>query len=122
MVIDYKTGNQQKLSQRVRQPLEDTQLAVYAALQATRDGESQAVHASYVALDDDEAVVAVEHPGVQESARRLVHELALERVRIEHGAPLRALGEGPVCDTCEARGLCRRDHWAEAEETADDGH
>lgn len=121
-LIDYKTQSRSALLGKVRQPLEDTQLAVYAALQATRDGGNQGVHASYVALDDDEAVVAVEHPSVQESARRLVHELALERARIEHGAPLRALGEGPVCDTCEARGLCRRDHWAEAEETADDGH
>ena len=22
-----------------------------------------------------------------------------------------ALGEGKVCDTCEMRGLCRKDHW-----------
>ena len=29
------------------------------------------------------------------------------------GAALPALGEGPVCDFCEARGLCRRDHWAD---------
>ena len=27
--------------------------------------------------------------------------------------PLPALGEGSACDYCEARGLCRRDHWAE---------
>jgi ATP-dependent helicase/nuclease subunit B len=25
-----------------------------------------------------------------------------------------ALGEGSVCETCEMRGLCRRDHWGAA--------
>ena len=24
---------------------------------------------------------------------------------------LPALGEAPVCERCDARGLCRRDHW-----------
>jgi ATP-dependent helicase/nuclease subunit B len=24
-----------------------------------------------------------------------------------------ALGEGSVCDFCEVRGLCRKDHWTE---------
>ncbi len=32
MLIDYKTGNADKLKQRVAEPLEDTQLAFYAAL------------------------------------------------------------------------------------------
>jgi ATP-dependent helicase/nuclease subunit B len=31
--------------------------------------------------------------------------------RIAAGAPLPALGEGPVCDFCAARGLCRKDFW-----------
>ena len=44
------------------------------------------------------------HPDVAESARALLSSLAA-------GAPLRALGEGAACDFCEARGLCRRDHW-----------
>jgi ATP-dependent helicase/nuclease subunit B len=112
-LIDYKTNSQSKLKEKVRQPLEDTQLAVYAALQRAQDDSGRAVHASYLALDDDEAVVEVEHPDVQATAQRLVHELAQERARIEAGEPLLALGESPVCDTCEARGLCRRDHWAE---------
>ena len=63
-------------------------------------------------------LVAVVHDGVQDSANVLVREIAAERARIEAGAALPALGEGPVCDTCEARGLCRRDHWSDASEDA----
>jgi ATP-dependent helicase/nuclease subunit B len=121
-LIDYKTNSRDALKAKVRQPLEDTQLAVYAALQDARDPARRAIHASYLALDDDEAVCEVEHPGVQDSAQRLVHELAQERARIEAGAPLLALGESPVCDTCEARGLCRRDHWAELDEESSGAH
>jgi ATP-dependent helicase/nuclease subunit B len=115
-LIDYKTNSADALRGKVRQPLEDTQLAVYAALQAARDEGRHGIRASYLALDDDEAVFEVEHPDVRSSAQRLVHELARERARIEAGAPLLALGESPVCDTCEARGLCRRDHWAEPDQ------
>jgi ATP-dependent helicase/nuclease subunit B len=112
-LIDYKTQSRDALRSKVRQPLEDTQLAVYAALQSVRDQGHRAVRAIYLALDDDEAVCEVEHPDVLASAQRLLHELAQERARIEAGAALLALGESPVCDTCEARGLCRRDHWVD---------
>jgi ATP-dependent helicase/nuclease subunit B len=115
-LIDYKTNSKDALRAKVRQPFEDTQLAVYAALQWTRDHGDREIRASYLALDDDDAVCEVEHPDVQQTAQRLVRELAQERQRIEGGAPLLALGQSPVCDTCEARGLCRRDHWAERDE------
>ena len=29
------------------------------------------------------------------------------------GAAMPALGEGQVCETCAARGLCRKDFWNE---------
>jgi len=32
--------------------------------------------------------------------------------RLRQGAAMPALGEGVACEYCEARGLCRRDHWA----------
>ena len=115
-LIDYKTNSKDALRSKVRQPLEDTQLAVYAALQSARDEGRHEVRASYLALDDDEAVCEVEHPDVLGSAQRLVQELTRERQRIVDGAALLALGESPVCDICEARGLCRRDHWAELDE------
>ena len=56
----------------------------------------------------------VEHPGVAESARHLVAGLALDYARLQGGSALQALGEGAGCDWCEARGLCRRDHWPAA--------
>ena len=115
-LIDYKTSALEVLKDKVRTPLEDTQLAVYAALQLARRPDSTPLQACYVALDETDDVVAIEHPGVEHSARTLAHHVAAERARIEAGAPLPALGEGPVCETCEARGLCRRDHWGSVDE------
>lgn len=111
LLIDYKTSARQALARKVALPLEDTQLAVYAALLLDALSRGVPLRAAYLALDDPEAVRAVEHPNVTESAQRLRSELASERQRIEAGAALPALGSGAVCETCEARGLCRRDHW-----------
>jgi ATP-dependent helicase/nuclease subunit B len=52
---------------------------------------------------------------VAESARALLQGLGDELKRLRAGAPMPALGEGAVCEHCEARGLCRRDHWPDAE-------
>lgn len=106
-VIDYKTGSGDQLKRKVATPLEDTQLAVYAAL------EPRASSAIYLALDDPKAPLAIEHANVAETAAVLVEQLGGEFARLRAGAALPALGEGTPCDTCEARGLCRRDHWAE---------
>ena len=51
---------------------------------------------------------------VHASAAVLIENLADEWQRLRQGAALPALGEGRVCDTCEARGLCRKDHWTGA--------
>lgn len=122
-VIDYKTGSLDRLKQKVRQPLEDTQLAFYAALArhapATVDPEdpgkvTQAVNAMYLQLDE-KGVEAVVHPHVAESAEALVDGLRADLTRLLAGAAMPALGEGSACDYCEVRGLCRRDHWTVAE-------
>lgn len=120
-LIDYKTNNRKALEDKVRRPLEDTQLAVYAALQLARQPLARPVQACYLALDEPDEVVAVEHAGVEHSAQVLARHVAAERARIEAGAALPALGEPPVCDTCEARGLCRRDHWSNLGEDGSDG-
>jgi ATP-dependent helicase/nuclease subunit B len=117
-LIDYKTTSRKSLEDKVRAPLEDTQLAVYAALQMARQDEAGSVQACYLALDDADETCAVMHDHVDDSARVLAREIAAERARIEAGAALPALGEGAVCETCEARGLCRRDHWSDANEVA----
>jgi ATP-dependent helicase/nuclease subunit B len=115
MLIDYKTGNADKLKKRVREPLEDTQLAFYAALlahEAIADAPAPALRACYLALSERKPPMPVEHADVAASAQALVAGLAqdLKALRQGHGAP--ALGQGDVCRWCHVRGLCRRDHWS----------
>lgn len=111
MVIDYKTGNAQKLAQRVRQPLEDTQLAFYAAL-LTEEPHEPPPRAIYLALHDREPPKAIEHRDVALSAAQLVDGLATDLAALRAGAGAPALGEGEACEHCAARGLCRRDQWS----------
>jgi len=111
MVVDYKTGNPQKLSQRVRQPLEDTQLAVYAAL-LTEEPADPPPRAIYLALSERDAPKPIEHPQVALSAAQLIDGLAGDLAALRAGAGAPALGEGAACEHCAARGLCRRDHWS----------
>lgn len=106
-LLDYKTGNADALRRKTNQPLEDTQLAFYAALL----GAEETLGAAYVALDSPGAPLTVLHHDVHRSAQTLLLGLGDEWQRLREGAAMPALGEGAVCDTCEARGLCRRDHW-----------
>jgi len=108
-LIDYKTGNAEKLKEKVREPLEDTQLAFYAALVGA--GEETRLTASYLAIDRTRGLMQIAHHHVADDARTLVVGIGDEMRRLRAGAGLRALGEGSACDYCQARGLCRRDHW-----------
>ncbi|MFO1329900.1 MAG: PD-(D/E)XK nuclease family protein [Rubrivivax sp.] len=112
LVIDYKTSRATALRRRVREPLEDTQLACYAALLAAGDADAP-VQAAYLALDEGDGPQLIVHDGVAASAAIWLQQLGGELQRVRGGAPLPALGDGAVCERCEARGLCRRDHWAE---------
>jgi ATP-dependent helicase/nuclease subunit B len=116
-VIDYKTGARDQLTRRVNQPLEDTQLAVYAALLQSTLTPGTELSAAYLALDDSNGIVEIAHPNVADTATELLRALADERRRMRSGVPLPPLGQGSVCEHCEARGLCRRDHWAAPEAT-----
>lgn len=109
-ILDYKTGRVADLIKSLDPPSEDTQLAFYSALLGAEPGMA----AAYLALDDDEAPLSVPHPQVHRTATRLLQELAAIWQRLQAGAPMPALGEGRVCELCEARGLCRRDHWGPA--------
>ena len=91
----------------MNEPLEDTQLMFYAALL----GPTETLSAAFVALDSPNAPLTIVHKDVHLSAQTLLEGLGDEWQRLREGAAMPALGEGPVCDTCEARGLCRRDHW-----------
>lgn len=111
-LIDYKTGSAAGLKEKVREPLEDTQLAFYAALMRSRT--QLPLTARYLALDGSKGLEEIEHKGVEASAAALVDGLAEDLRRLRAGAGLPALGVGSTCDHCAARGVCRRDHWADA--------
>ena len=115
-LIDYKTGSAQKLRDQVKHPQEDTQLAFYAALVIEQSDAGGNVGAVYLPLDDAQGIKAIEHKGVEATARALVAGIGRDLARLRNGAPMPALGEGDACSFCEARGLCRRDHWRQDED------
>lgn len=106
-VIDYKTRDAGKLRKSLALPGEDVQLAVYALLSGAPVAE-----ALFVSLDRD-GVEAVALEGdiaaLTETVRARLGELFDE---LAAGARLSAQGVEEACEYCEARGLCRRDHWA----------
>jgi ATP-dependent helicase/nuclease subunit B len=124
MVIDYKTGSAEALKRKVATPLEDTQLAFYAALSEPEPGASagtqdhEDVVAAYLHLDV-QAVRQFDHAEVAHSAQVLLDGLARDWERLYAGAPMPALGEGSACAFCQARGLCRKDHWAPRAQATD---
>jgi ATP-dependent helicase/nuclease subunit B len=113
-LLDYKTGSSKALREKIKQPLEDTQLAFYAALMAQQSQSVGPISAAYVTLDDGDAIQTLVHPNVTHSAEQLLQGLSHDLQQLRQGAPLPALGQGAVCTTCQARGLCRRDEWSEA--------
>ena len=108
-LIDYKTGSSSQLKKDVLDRFEDTQLAFYAALVGAESGLP--LRAFYLALDATKGLEVHEHADVAASADALVSGVARDLRRLREGAGLAPLGEGSACEYCEARGLCRRDHW-----------
>ncbi|MEO8523251.1 MAG: PD-(D/E)XK nuclease family protein [Caldimonas sp.] len=118
-LIDYKTGSASQLKKDVLDRFEDTQLAFYAALVGA---ESELpLRAYYLALDATKGLEVLEHVDVAASASALVEGVADDLRRLREGAGLPPLGEGSACDYCEARGLCRRDHWSPERDDAPTG-
>jgi ATP-dependent helicase/nuclease subunit B len=111
-VMDYKTERPEKTRQRVKNPLEDTQLAFYAAL--LPEGP---LRAGYLSLSDgrtqgtDKATTMIEQADIQAARDALLAGVQSDLDRIEQGHVLPALGEGLACEYCQARGLCRKDFW-----------
>ena len=111
LVIDYKTEPRSTTQQRVKNPLEDTQIAFYAALL----GE-ETVRGAYLSITDsrettgkDPATRWIEQPDLLVAREHLLQGIADDLGRIAQGHALPALGDGRVCDFCAARGLCRKD-------------
>ena len=109
-LIDYKTGSASQLKKRAADRFEDTQLAFYASLVGAES--ALPLRAFYLAMDATRGLEVHEHHDVAASAAALVEGVAVDLRRLREGAGLPPLGEGSACEYCEARGLCRRDHWA----------
>jgi ATP-dependent helicase/nuclease subunit B len=108
-LIDYKTGSSSQLKRDVGDRFEDTQLAFYGALVGAESGLP--LRAFYLALDATKGLDTHEHVDVAASADALLDGIADDLRRMREGAGLPPLGEGSACTHCDARGLCRRDHW-----------
>lgn len=109
MVIDYKTEPIGRTSARVKDALEDTQIAFYAALLP-----DDTLQAAYVNVGERDATRLLAQPDVVQARDALIEAILEDMARIQAGAALPALGEGVACDYCKARGLCRKDFWAVA--------
>jgi ATP-dependent helicase/nuclease subunit B len=108
MVMDYKTESSAKTKQRVKNPLEDTQIAFYAALLP-----NDTLRAAYINVGEgDNKTGTVEQANIVEARDALIDGIQADMQHIFDGVPLPALGDGPACDYCQARGLCRKDFWS----------
>ncbi len=106
LVIDYKTEHPNRTKARIDAGTEDTQLAFYALL--TGHDTPRAI---YLNLGEREPAKPFESADITALAAQLAEGIVQDMARLAAGAPLPALGEGSVCDWCEARGLCRKDWW-----------
>jgi ATP-dependent helicase/nuclease subunit B len=108
MVMDYKTESATKTKQRVKNPLEDTQIAFYAALLP-----NDTLRAAYINVGEgDNKTGTVEQLNIVEARDALIDGIQADMQHIADGMPLPALGDGTACDYCQARGLCRKDFWS----------
>ena len=106
LLIDYKTEPLARTRDRIKAGTEDTQLPFYALLSG-----ADAPRAAYLNLAEREVPSLHELPELPMLAAQLYEGMAYDLARIAAGEPLPALGEGSVCDWCDARGLCRKDFW-----------
>lgn len=115
VLLDYKTESSAKSKARVKDPLEDTQMAFYAALMSMEESaatSSMALRAGYLNISERETLW-VEQQEVALARDALLAGVAQDMERIAEGAALPALGDGAACAFCQARGLCRKDFWTQ---------
>jgi len=105
-LLDYKTESPIKTKERLKNPLEDTQIAFYAALLP-----DDSLRAAYLNLNEKDGTQLIEQADVVDTRDTLIAGILDDMQRIADGAVLAALGEGVACDYCAARGLCRKDFW-----------
>ena len=107
LLIDYKTEPRTTTTERIKNGLEDSQLAFYAALTA-----DDTLAAAYVNLGEKEPTRTYEQLEIVAQRDALIDGILDDMARIAQGHALPALGEGKACDYCAARGLCRKDFWS----------
>ena len=130
--LDYKTGDPQALKARMKRMAEDTQLLCYALLlgadadahDAGTDTEPRGptararIAAGYLIVSerrdpehtDPATELAWKPDDLREQSTLLLTQMRHDWHALRAGQAMPALGEPPICDHCEARGLCRRDH------------
>ena len=105
-VIDYKTRDANALRQALDSPGEDVQLPVYALLWGAPVEE-----ALYLSMNRDEVRPVGLDGDVQALADAERERLGRLFDALAAGAGMPAQGTEPVCEYCEARGLCRKNYW-----------
>lgn len=106
-VLDYKTEDLQTTRQRIKEPLEDTQLPFYATLMGP-----QPLRAFYVNVGERGDTEFLEQGAIDIAREALAQGVGEDLARLAQGHPLPALGDGSACEHCAARGLCRKDFWS----------
>lgn len=106
-VLDYKTQAAQTLRNKLKQAGEDVQLPCYAWL-------TEAAEAGFVALDEEKVSCFAWKDGLTDAAEAETARFTATFQAIAAGAAMPAHGIAALCRHCEMRGLCRREHRAEA--------
>jgi ATP-dependent helicase/nuclease subunit B len=107
LVIDYKTEAASTTAMRIKEPMEDTQLAFYAALLS-----DDTLAGAYVNVGEKDGTRSHVQTDIVNLRDQLLEAIATDMARLGQGAAMAALGEGKACEYCAARGLCRKDFWA----------
>jgi len=112
-VLDYKTGSRSRSEGLTKDPTEDAQLVLYAAMLADV-GAVTYLPLGEGALDRGGGLRPVSLGGEDLAAAVEGHRgrLAGTLQRIAAGAPLTAMGDADACRYCQADGLCRKAHRA----------
>jgi ATP-dependent helicase/nuclease subunit B len=105
-VIDYKAKAPKPLQESLEMAGEDVQLAVYALLWGTAVSE-----AMFLSIERREVEAVTPEQEVSALAQATRARLGAMFDALAAGARLPAQGTEGACEYCDARGLCRKDHW-----------
>jgi ATP-dependent helicase/nuclease subunit B len=117
-VLDYKARAADVLRRGLKSPGEDIQLPFYGLLLPRRPESGEYLSFDRVREDASGVQPVAPAEAFDELIDAVEARLTADLQRIADGAPLPAIGAESVCEYCEMRGLCRRDHWQPSAETA----